>query len=237
MRLRRRLLRRFERTVAMKSLLSVTLLCVAALCGLAQAADAPLPRRDLTVELRQTEEGREGGTSYSAGGSDEGNWEPQSVQVRNGEKAVLRMNDAIPMQWTQSVSGQYPAPGNTAGTGSAGGNTGAASNTNVNLNTASGVSNALTWFDAGQSISVQPKWPGGNKPAVVEVEIQRAAVDQRIGSDLPKQTRNTVSTTVTVPLAEWVTIAATGRAPKANTYSSESGSQVRRLLQIRVMAP
>ncbi|NVO07088.1 MAG: hypothetical protein HXX19_14740 [Rhodoferax sp.] len=204
------------------------LLGLAFLTSLGRAAEPPLPKRDLTVELRQTEEGREGGGSYSAGSADTPQWEPQMVQVRNGEKALLRMNDAIPMQWTQSVSGQDPAfkPSGSSGNGN-----------HVTINAASGVSNALAWFDAGQSISVQPKWPGGNKPAVVEIEVQRAAVDPRMGAELPKQTRNTVSTTLTVPLAEWVTIAATGRAPKAGVYSSESGLQVRRLLQIRVMAP
>ena len=207
----------------------------ALLCGQAHAADAPLPKRDLTVELRQTEEGREAGTHYAAGGADNSTWEPQMVQVRNGEKALLRMNDAIPMQWTQSVSGAAPGSNNSGTSGAAA--TGSRTNVNVNNNAASSVTNALVWFDAGQSISVLPKWPGGNKAAVVEVEVQRAAVDQRVGADLPKQTRNTVSTTLTVPLAEWVTIAATGKAAKAGTYSSESGLQVRRLLQIRVMVP
>jgi hypothetical protein len=223
--------------VVMKALFAPLFLGLALAAGLARAADAPLPRRDLTVELRQIEEGREAGGSYSAGSTDDGNWEPQMVQVRNGEKALLRMNDAIPMQWTQSVSGPYPTAGSAAGKGGAAANAATGSSTSVNVNAASGVSNALVWFDAGQSVSVQPKWQGGSKPAVVEVEVQRAAVDQRVGADLPKQTRNTVSTTVTVPLAEWLTIAATGRAPRAGVYSSESGSQVRRLLQIRVMAP
>ena len=97
--------------------------------------------------------------------------------------------------------------------------------------------NATEPLDAGQSITVQPKWPGSNKPATLEVEVQRTAVGQRVGAELPKQTRNSVSTTITVPLAEWVTIAATGKAPKPGVYSSESGLQVRRLLQVRVMAP
>jgi hypothetical protein len=196
------------------------LLCTALLCSLARAAGPALPQRDLTVELRQVEQGREdGGSHYSAGSADESEWEPQELQVRNGEKAVLRMNDAIPMQWTQSASAPNPAAvGNAANAGGS-------------------VTNALAWFDAGQSVSVQPRWAGGNKPAVVEIEVQRAAVEQRMGADLPKQTRNTVSTTVTLPLAEWVTIAATGALPKAGVYSSEAGLRVRRLLQIRVMAP
>lgn len=207
------------------------LLAFVALCATSlQAAEPALPKRDLTVELRQIEEGREGGSSYSTSDADNPLWEPQMVQVRNGEKAALRMNDAIPMQWTQSVSGPTSATGN----GSAGG---AANTTQVNVNAASGVSNALTWFDAGQSMSVQPKWAGGSKPVTLEIEVQRAAVDQRMGADLPKQTRNTLSTTITAPLAEWVTVAATGKAPRAGSYSSEAGLQKRRLLQVRVMAP
>ena len=204
------------------------LLALAVWAGQAPAAEPALPKRDLTVELRQWEEGREAGSHYAAGSADAAPWEPQMVQVRNGEKALLRMQDAIPMQWTQSVSGQDPAS-KASGSG-ASGNT-------VAINAASGVGQALVWFDAGQNMSVQAKWPGGNKPVVVEIEVQRAAVDARSGEALPQQTRNTVSTTVTLPLAEWVTIAATGRAPKAGVYSSESGVQVRRLLQLRVMAP
>lgn len=209
----------------MKTAYGVILLCVALHSAVARAADAPLPRRDLTVELRQWEEGSEGGSRYAAGSADSATWEPQMVQVRNGQKALLRMNDAIPMQWTQSVGGQLPATAQSS------------NSTAFIANAASGVTNALVWFDAGQSITVQPKWPGGNKPAVVEVEVQRAAADARSDADLPKQTRNTVSTTLTVPLAEWVTIAATGSAPKAGVYSSNAGLQVRRLLQMRVMAP
>lgn len=223
----------------MNTLVSTLMLCIAMLAGQSRAADATLPKRDLTVELRQVDEGREGGTSYTAGSANSSAWEPQMVQVRNGEKALLRMNDAIPMQWTQAVSGTKPNGTGSATTGTAAstGTPTATSSSTVNMNPASSVSNALLWFDAGQSISVQPKWPGGNKPAVIEIEVQRASVDQRMGDELPKQTRNTVSTTLTVPLAEWVTIAATGRRPLVGVYSSESGLQVRRLLQIRVMAP
>jgi hypothetical protein len=218
----------------MKVAVALLLLCAALVSGPARAAGPALPQRDLTVELRQVEEGREeGGGHYSAGGADNSLWEPQMVQVRNGEKGVLRMNDAIPMQWTQSVSGATPS----GGAGTALPSTGSASTSNVNINAASGVSKALVWFDAGQSLSVQPKWPGGKHPAVLEIEMQRAAVDPNTGAELPRQTRNTVSTTITAPLAEWVTVAATGRSARAGGYSSEAAVHVRRLLQIRVLAP
>ena len=220
----------------MKAGFAAVLMGLVLLCGPVHAAAvAALPKRDLTVELRQVEEWRAEGSHYTAGSTDNSVWEPQMVQVRNGEKALLRVNDAIPMQWTQSVSGPAPASARSGGTGTAA--TGGGTNVNVNTQAASSVTNALVWFDAGQSLSVQPKWPGGGKPAVVEVEVQRAAMEAHAGAVLPKQTRNTVSTTLTVPLAEWVTIAATGAVPKAGVYSSESGVRVRRLLQMRVMAP
>lgn len=215
-------------------------LCTALLCGQllaadkapVKAADSGLPKRDVTVELRQIEEGRDTPGSYSAGSADNSSWEPQSVQVRNGEKALLNMHESLPMQWTQSVSTQsLPSNGSTS-------NSSSGSNTNSNTNNnAVSVNNALAWFDAGQSIAVQPKWPGGNKPTVLVIEVQRAAVDQRMGAELPKQTRNTLSTTITVPLAEWVTIAVTGKAVKPGTYSSESSVMGRKLLQVRVMVP
>jgi hypothetical protein len=218
--------------VEMHAVIASLLMGAALLGGAARAADA-LPKRDLTVELRQTEDGREEGGHYTAGSADSTTWEPQTVQVRNGEKALVRLNDAIPMQWTQSVSG--PA----LGTNPSGPAPAAATGTQVNVNTSavSSANIALVWFDAGQSLSVQPKWPGGNKPAVVDIEVQRAAVDPQSGAALPKQSRHTVSSTITAPLGEWVTLAATGKAPKAGTTSSEAGLQVRRLLQIRVMAP
>lgn len=189
--------------------------------GLCLPALAQGPKRDLTVELRQIEEGRDAARSggrYSAGSSGAFNadaasaWEPQMVQVRNGEKATLRLGDSQPMQWTQSVQ-------------AAGAQNGAAAQ------------QGLAWMDGGQSLSVLPKWPGGNQPVTLELEVQRSQVDMRMGADLPKQTRASLSTTVTAPLAQWVTIAASGRPAREGSYSSESSQQVRRLLQVRVMAP
>lgn len=215
----------------MKTVVNRVLLSALLLLGWlthANAADAQLPRQDLTVELRQVVEGREDGAVHYGAGSEESTaWEPQMVQVRNGEKALLRLNDAIPMQWTQSVSTQNLA-GSSTNTSSSG---------TSNTSTPASVTNALVWFDAGQSVSVQPRWPGGSKNVVLVLEVQRAAVDAHAGGDLPKQSRNTVSTTVTLPLAQWVTIAATGKPAKVGVYSSEAPVQGRRLLQVRVTTP
>jgi hypothetical protein len=135
--------------------------------------------------------------------------------------------DAMPMQWTPSASTQ-----NATGIGGA-----SIGNGNGNNNTQAGVTNALVWFDAGQSLSVQPRWPGGKQPVVLVLEVQAANAQPQVGAVLPRQSRNTVSTTLTLPLAEWITVAATGRAARAGVYSSDAGEAGRRLLQVRVSAP
>ena len=183
-------------------------------CSLVSLAEAQLPKRDLTVELRQIEEGREEGTSYRAGPSDAAPLlTPQKIQVRNGEKGSLRINLSVPIQWVEAAQ---------AGSSQSG----------------AGVKQALQWFDVGQTIAVTPRWPGGNRDAVVEVEVQQADMATRSNADMPSQSRSQFSSTVTAPLAKWVTIAATGLGPaRQGSYSSAAGGDVRRLLQIRVLVP
>ena len=99
------------------------------------------------------------------------------------------------------------------------------------------VTNAVTWMDAGQSLKVHPRWPGGKLPVVVEVEMQSASVGERIGAELPQQSRSQVVTTVSAPLGQWVTIALSGRSAQQGVYGSDASSNTRHLLQIRVLAP
>ena len=185
-------------------------------------SDSALPKRDLTVEFRQVEEGAESGAkSYSAGSSTGAQtWEPQMVQVRNGAKARLQISQSLPMLWVESVSTQ-----NTTLAGSSATTSGAA------------VKQSIQWFDAGQSLAVTPRWRGGRSPAQLDIEVQRSSAEPQTHGNLANQVRDTVSTSVTVPLAEWVTIAATGRVAAANSYSSNAATTTRRLLQVRVMAP
>lgn len=189
-----------------------------AFCAL--PVSAQVPKRDLTVELRQVGEASSGLTVSTQTGQPL--LTPQQVRVRNGEKASLRLEQAMPMQWVRSVEGQsvsLAAPGVSAS------------------NRSGGVSNAVTWMDAGQSITVKPRWPGGKQPVTVEVEVRSASVDERVGADLPKQARTETVTTVTAPLGQWITIASSGSGAASGTYSSEAGTESPRLLQIRMLAP
>lgn len=184
------------------------------------SAWAELPRRDLLVELRQVEEGSAGYVVSTQ--SQAALLAPQQVQVRNGAKASLRLGQSMPMQWVQSVVAQAA--------------TLAASGVSASSQTG-GVTQAVTWMQAGQSLAVQPRWPGGKQPVTVEVEVQSARVEARTGPELPNQSHSQLVTTVSAPLGQWVTIASTGGGPQRGVYGSEAAAEARRLLQLRVQLP
>jgi hypothetical protein len=198
-----------------KTLVLATVLSLAAL-----TVQAQLPQRDLTVELRQTEEG---GAGYVVGTQPRVPLlAPQQLQVRNGARASLSFGEAMPMQWVQSAAAHSAS---LAASGVSASSRGGA------------VTQALTWLEAGQKLTVKPSWPGGKRAATVEVEVQSARAEARTGAELPAQKRSQVATTVSAPLGQWVTIAITGSSPQPGVYSSEAANEPRRLLQLRVTAP
>lgn len=184
---------------------------------------------DLTVELRQVKEGQEdednpqtSSGAYTVGTSDSRpvDFAPQQVRVRNGEKASLQLNQSMPMQWVHKIESQSATL--SAGSTSA-------------SNQSGGVAQGVTWIESGQSLTVTPHWPGGKRPVRVEIEAQSSAVDERTSPDLPATQRQRYTSTVSVPLNQWVTIASSGKAARAGAYSSGGGSEGRRLVQIRVV--
>jgi hypothetical protein len=182
-------------------------------------AQAELPKRDLVVELRQVEDA--GGVTVSTQ-SREPLLTPQQIRVRNGAKASLRLEQALPMQWVKAASAQTESLSGSGVTSRSSGGS---------------VVNEVTWMEAGQSLSVQPRWPGGKQAVTVDIEVQAAAVGDRLGAELPTQSRSQTATTVSAPLGQWVTIATTGSSPARGVYSSEATSESRRLMQLRVLAP
>jgi len=179
------------------------------------------PQRNLIVDMRQVEAGNDGGYTVSTKPR-EPLMTAQTVTVRNGEKASLLVSRSMPMQWVQSVSVQSASM--------------AASGVSA-ANTGGGVTNGLVWLQAGQSLQVQPRWPGGKQPVRVDVDLQSDSVAPRSGTELPDPSKSQVATTVNAPLGQWVTIAISGSAPEPGVYSSRVTSNSQRLLQIRVLAP
>jgi hypothetical protein len=139
--------------------------------------------------------------------------------VRNGEKASLQINQSMPMQWVQKIESQSATL--SAASASASSNSG-------------GVTQAVTWMESGQSLTVTPRWPGGKLPVKIEIEVQSSALDERTSSDLPATQRQRFSSTVSAPLNRWVTISSSGKPARAGSYSSAGSSDGRRLTQIRV---
>lgn len=192
--------------------------------ALAPSVQAQLPKRDLSIELRQLGEVQESSDGYHASTAASHTSLPtQTLLVRNGEKGTLRMQQSVPMQWVTSVQSQSSSVKVPDAEASSSGG---------------GVTQALHWFDVGQSITVIPKWPGGKKDVALEIEVQQADMQVVHNADLPRQTRNQLITIVILPLNTWVTIAASGKGPApAGRYSSEGGADARRLLQVRVTVP
>lgn len=202
-----------------------------ALALLAPGTQAAPPARDLTVELRQIEEGGAGhvvGTQPTAA-----LLAPQQIQVRNGAKATFTLGQTIPVQWVQSATVR-----NDAFTASGGAPAGSQGPSVSASSRGGGVQQAVTWLDASQSLTVKPSWPGGKQAATVDVEVQSSNVEARTGgAELPAQSRSQLVTTVSAPLGQWVTIASTGGGAQRGVYGSEAALQTRRLIQLRVLAP
>ncbi len=170
---------------------------------------AQLPQRNLTVELRQISE-PDGNTVSTQPATTP--LASQRIQVRNGEKATLAVGLNVPIRFVQAVGSGHDG---------------------------SGVSYGMVWMQAGQSMAVQPRWPGGGQPVKLGIDVQSSSLQAPTGSaELSSQARSQLATSVSAPLGQWVTVAATGGGrAQPGSYSSEAAADTRQLVQIRVLAP
>jgi hypothetical protein len=193
------------------------LLC-AALLPAGLAAAPPLPQRDLLIELREAEAAQEpgGAGGWNARSTDARTARErpaQQVRVHNGASASLRLAVTRPLQVWQAAPGVLlPVP-----------------------------VPQTQWISAGQSLTLQPRWPGGREPVSVALSAEASRLDPAVApgsAELPQRSEAAVATTVRAPLGQWVTIAATGaEAGDMNVVASAQAAS-RRVLQLRVsLAP
>lgn len=163
----------------------------------------------------------------------------QQVQVLNGGQARLYFGRNQPY-----TSWQWAGPAG-GGTSASSGQTSA--QTQQSQQNQPYVYAQTTWIDTGQGLSVRPRWPGGRSPVQVEFQAEARGPAQA-GSmyggqvDPDGQTRRfEASSTVSVPLGEWVTVARSGGRAQAHQPGVLStrdidDSQVQ-TLEIRITAP
>ncbi|MFT3857550.1 MAG: hypothetical protein QM742_08660 [Aquabacterium sp.] len=176
----------------------------------------------------------------------------QQVQVINGGRARLFVGETQPhllwqWAWVDATAGGPAGRGSLGVIGPSGGGVGGSSpGTQVN-----GVQPRLgaqtVWIDVGQGLYVRPRWPGGRSPVMVELEAEaREPVmaggvrSSRLEPD--GQTRRTeVSSTLSVPLNEWTTVARSGskvaRAQSGVLSTRELDGTESQQLEIRITAP
>lgn len=206
--------------------------------GLAGSARAAPPQRNLSVELRVSEEqvdaqreargavtiGSRGGrvdagasVVVQAGSSRQALDATQRVLVLNGGRAMLRVAQGMLVDDTEIWWTPW-GPGAAV---------------------------RSQWVELVNGFEVRPLWPGGDAPVTLEVGAQRSAPGSPAAGGLPA-TRGTLPaqwtmmTTVQAPLGEWVTVAEVrGRQASAVVSGGfgASTSSRQRLLQLRVRLP
>jgi len=199
--------------------------------GAAQAAP-PLPQRNLSVEMRVSDDSSDtrrdaaagasvtigssgrvdasGVASVRSGSQRQGLGSVQRVLVLNGGRATLRLAQSLQVDDTEVFWTPWGP----------------------------GVAVRSQWIELVNGMDVAPRWPGGDAPVTVEIAAQSAGrATQNPGQALPPQL--STFTTVQVPLGEWVEVAQLQSRQSSVSRSgfSAATSSRQRSLQLRVSLP
>lgn len=186
----------------------------AALPAAARAAEV-LPQRDLVVELRSVAAAASGGSAWdlSTGDASRERIAAQRVRVGNGRSASIGLGVTRPVQTWQALPGVWRGV----------------------------AAPATQWISAGQSLFVEPRWPGGARPVTVTLRAMAARFDPTVapGSATPPERREaSLETTIDVTLGEWVVIATSGSTSTSSGQGIGTRDAASQALQLRVsLAP
>lgn len=178
-----------------------------------RAAAAP-PARNLLVSLRIADDDAALGSAHAPAvavhSTRSGTSVEQSVLVRNGASAAVRLAQAVPFDDLEVVWTPWGP----------------------------GAALRSRWVELADGLQVRPSWPGGDAPVSVDLAIERVAAATGTGSGaVPAQW--TVVSTVQVPLGEWINVAQLQqrRSRQAAVTTGGFGASTRsrqRVLQLRV---
>lgn len=212
-------IRLWRRAIAPRGFLVGLLLCASLSAHPARAAAPALPAVDLIVQIRVISESEWAaeaaahpsrdhaaqGLEISSAVQTAASARIQEIRVLNGRSAEMSWSQALPIQWLQAAQRRGLRGGATEG----------------------GIVNALVWLRAGQSLAVQPRWPGGRDPVQVDFRIETQGIEERHSTDIPASSAQTWASTLSVPWGQWTTFATTGTAQPpsdATTWSTQSSS-------------
>ncbi len=209
--------------------------CAAAaalLAALAVQAAPPLPQRNLSVEMRISDDlsdtrrdagaaagvtigstGRvdaAGAATVRSSSRQQGLGAVQRVLVLNGGRASLRLAQGMTVDDTEVVWTPW-GPGAAV---------------------------RSQWIELVNGMEVSPRWPGGDAPVLLEIAAQSAGpATQNPARALPPQL--SAFTTVQVPLGEWVEVAQLHSRQSTVSRSGFSAATAsrQRSLQVRVSLP
>jgi len=214
-----------------------------ALSPLLHAADATLPQANLLVELRWVEQSVSGaalqgarqgavvvGTagSYSPRGaitlSTRDHEAPPAVQqmlVLNGQQASVQLSETVPLQWLD-IGVQTQQAQQSAGA--------AIDKTRTQAALRQG------FVEQTRGFVVSPRWPGGKQPVTVAFRV--SSVETGASNAAVPAPRSELSSSVRLPLDQWLTVARQGGSPGRSgpgVLSTRDAEAVRgRELQLRV---
>lgn len=180
----------------------------------ARAADV-LPQRDLVVELRAVGASAGSATAWDLSSADAARERvgAQRVRVSNGRSASLSLGVTRPVQTWQVLPDVWRSV----------------------------AAPATQWISSGQTLAVEPRWPGGTRPVTVTLRATASHFDSAVapGSATPPERREaSVETTVDLALGEWVVIATSGGTQATTGRAIATRDAASQALQLRVsLAP
>jgi hypothetical protein len=208
------------------------MVALALLGAVAAQAAPPLPQRNLSVEMRVSDDSADsrrdaaagatvtigssgrvdaaGAASVRSGSQRQGLGSVQRVLVLNGGRASLRLAQGLTLDDTEVFWTPW-GPGAAV---------------------------RSQWIELVNGMEVAPRWPGGDAPVTLEIAAQSAGrATQNSRQALPPQL--STFTTVQVPLAEWVEVAQLQSRQSSVSRSgfSAATSARQRSLQVRVSLP
>lgn len=196
----------------------------------APAVQVTQPRKtaqDFQIELRQISDPESTGTTgvpahWGTATTEASTLTPLLVRVRNGESVRWQLQLAQPMQWTQGAQVhvvQLAASGTSIGS------------------QGSSVSQGIYLAQSGLVFQVTPIASSGRGPIRLDVDIRSQHTQERMTTDLPQALGLVLTTSVSAPLGQWVTLARSGAGTTPGVYRSDAAGRTPMLLQLRVSVP